>query len=600
MTDLLPVRDLTFLLFDVFGMDDILSAETFSSHDQQGLVDILEMARQMSLQEFAPIAAALDAEEPTLVDGKVRLHPAAKPALDTFIEAGFLSAPFDEDIGGLQVPFVIHEAITALFGATNTPLLAYAGLTIAAANLLATHGSEALKETWLRPLVEGRFFGTMALSEPQAGSSLADLLTVAVPASDGTYRVRGSKMWITGADQDISENIVHLVLARLPDAPAGTRGISLFLVPKLLPDADGGFTIPNDVAVVGINHKMGFRGAVNTVFSLGDNGGAVGFLVGEPHRGLHAMFHMMNEARIGVGLCAACLSWAGYRHALAYARERPQGRRISERNPLSPPVPIIAHADVRRLLLEQKAISEGALALVMYASLLVDRQRIARESGAEDRAREIGLLLDTLTPIVKAWSSEHGLRASSSAIQVLGGYGYTREYPVERLYRDNRLNPIHEGTNGIQAIDLLGRKILGKGGGAVLLPKLQDVVSRGQAAGGRCAELAEGLAEAVGLLTEVTMSLAGVATSQGPEVLLANATPYLHLVGHTVIAWMWLEQAIIAQAQLAAESPEADFLHGKLQAAQYFFRWELPKTATWAKVLIPVDRTCLDTDPAWL
>ena len=535
MTDLLPTRDLRFLLFEVFGLGELLAAPAFEDHDQEGLEDMLEVARQMSLEVFAPCAAAMDAEEPTLLPGGgVRVHPAAKPALDQFIEAGFLSAPFSPELGGLGVPFAVHEAITALFGATNTPLLAYAGLTMAAASLLDAHGSEELKSTWLAPMVEGRFFGTMALSEPQAGSSLADLLTTATPQEDGSYRLRGNKMWITGADQDLSENIVHFVLARTPDAPAGTRGISLFLVPKLLPDASGAFTVKNDVEVVGINHKMGFRGAVNTVFSLGDNDGAVGFLIGEPNRGLSAMFHMMNEARIGVGLCAACLSWAGFRHALAYARDRPQGRPIAERDPSAPPVPIVQHADVRRMLLEQKSLSEGPLALVLYASVLVDRQRVAEEAGDTAQASELGLLLDTLTPIVKAWSSDHGLRASSSSIQVLGGYGYTREYPVERLYRDNRLNPIHEGTNGIQAMDLLGRKVLAKGGGAVLLPKLQSAVERGRAAGGESAELAGLLDAAIQRLMGVTMALAQVGMEQGPELLLANATPYLHLAGHTV------------------------------------------------------------------
>ncbi len=595
MTDLLPVRDLTFLLFEVHGLEGMLQAPAFADHDREGLEDMLAMARQMSLDVFAPIAADMDAEEPQLDCGKVKVHPAAKPALDTFIEAGFLSAPFDAEHGGLQVPFAVHEAISALFGATNTPLLAYAGLTIAAANLLATHGSAALKETWLAPLVEGRFFGTMALSEPQAGSSLADLLTTATPHGDGTYRLRGNKMWITGADQDLSENIVHFVLARLPDAPPGTRGISLFLVPKLLPDDTGTFTVPNDVAVVGINHKMGFRGAVNTVFSLGDNDGAVGFVVGEENRGLSAMFHMMNEARIGIGVCAACLSWGGYRHALAYARERPQGRPIGDRDPTSPPVPIVAHADVRRMLLEQKAISEGALSLVLFAATLVDRQRVAKEAGDHSAARELELLLDTLTPIVKAWSADHGLRSSSSSIQVLGGYGYTREYPVERLYRDNRLNPIHEGTNGIQAMDLLGRKVLAKGRGAVLLPRLQDAVARGREAGGESGALAELLSEAVQTLMTVTISLAEVATSEGPELLLANATPYLHLAGHTVVAWMWLEQAIVAERML--QTGDDPFLRGKITAAQYFYRWELPKIALWASLLSPVDRTCLDADP---
>ena len=591
MTDPLPLRDLTFLLEDVLGLSSVLEHAPYADHDMEGLRSMLEMAREMALDVFEPVAAAMDAEEPRLIDGEVHVHPAVKPCLDAFIEAGFAAAPHKAEHGGLDVPFVVHQAIFALFGAVNTPLLSYAGLTVAAAGLLEAHGSEALKEEWLEPLVEGRFFGTMALSEPDAGSSLADLRTVALPQGDGTYRLRGNKMWITAADHNASENIVHFVLARLPDAPLGTRGISLFLVPKLLPDAAGEYTIPNDVRVVGINHKMGFRGAVNTVFSLGDNDGAVGFLVGEENRGLRAMFHMMNEARIGVGLCAACLSWGGYRQALGYARTRLQGRAITERDASQPQVPIMAHADVRRMLLEQKALSEGALHLVLFAATLFDRQRVAVTQGDAAKASELGLLLDTLTPIVKAWSSDFGLQASASAIQVLGGSGYTRDYPVERLYRDNRLNAIHEGTNGIQAIDLLGRKVLAKGGGLALLQWIQSVM--GKASGPVSTELAAQLGDALERVSTVTMALAQTAQEDGPEVLLANATPYLHLVGHTVVATLWLEQVAVAEGQ------QGDFFRGKEAAARYFYAWELPKTVHWAGVLSPVNRVCLDAQDAW-
>jgi len=592
MIDPLPLRDLLFLLDDVLGLSDVLGHPPYADHDVDGLASMLDMAREMTLEVFAPIADSMDAQEPQLIDGEVKVHPDIKPALDAFIEAGFVAASHPSELGGLDVPFAVHQAIFAVFGSMNTPLLTYPGLTIAAASLLDAYGSEALKAQWLEPMVEGRFFGTMALSEPHAGSSLADLRTQAVPQADGTYRLRGNKMWITAADHDLSENIVHFVLARLPDAPAGTRGITLFLVPKLLPDAQGDFTIQNDVRVVGINHKMGFRGAVNTVFSLGDNDGAVGFVVGRENRGLHAMFHMMNEARIGVGLCAACLAWGGYRHALGYALSRTQGRPIAERDPTSPQVPLVAHADVRRMLLEQKALSEGALHLVFFAAMLVDRQRVAQAQGDAGKVSELGLLLDTLTPIVKAWSSDYGLQVSESAIQVLGGSGYTRDHPVERLYRDNRLNSIHEGTNGIQAIDLLGRKVLGKGGGMALLQWIHSVLDT--AKGPVSAELAKKLSEAVERVSTVTMALAGTAQSEGPEVLLANATPYLHLVGHTVVATLWLRQVTVA------ESREGDFYRGKEAAARYFFAWELPKTVHWAGLLSPVDRTCLDTRPEWL
>jgi butyryl-CoA dehydrogenase len=309
---------------------------------------------------------------------------------------------------------------------------------------------------------------------------------------------------------------------------------------------------------------------------------------------------MMNEARIGVGLCAATLAWGGYRHALAYAREREQGRSIASRDPSVPQVPIIQHADVRRMLLEQKAISEGALHLVLFAASLMDRQRVAKLAGDDATVSSVGLLLDTLTPIVKAWSSDHGLRASSGAIQVLGGSGYTRDFPVERLYRDNRLNPIHEGTNGIQAMDLLGRKMLAKGGGMALMQAFQEGLARGAAGGPVSQTLTVQLSSAVEKVATLTMGLAGVAQSEGPEVLLANATPYLHLVGHTVVAWLWLEQVLVAERKLAEGTGSSDFLNGKLAAARYFYAWELPRIEVWASVLSPIERTPLDVNPDWL
>jgi len=599
MTDLFPLRDLDFLLWEVLSLGDLLTADRYAEHDEDSVRGMLELARSIAADVFAPVAPVLDAHEPELVDGRVRLHPAAKEALEAYLEAGFQTAGFAESDGGMQLPYLVSMATNVLFGAANTPLLVYTSLTQAAANLLVAHGSEALKAEWLPPMVEGRFFGTMALSETQAGSSLADLSTQAVAQPDGTYRLRGSKMWITGTDHDLGGNIVNLVLARTPDAPAGTRGISLFLVPQFLADEAGDYTVPNDVRVVGINHKMGFRAAVNTVWALGDEGGAVGWLVGEENHGLKYMFTMMNEARTAVGLGAATMAWAGFRHSLSYARERPQGRPVRQRDPAAPQVPIVEHADVRRMLLSQKALAEGGLCLSLYAAVLVDRERVASDRGDDAEKRRLGLLLGVLTPVVKAWCSHHGLRANDDAIQVLGGYGYTRDYAVERLYRDNRLNPIHEGTNGIQALDLLGRKVFGHGAGAVLLQQLGKGVARGAEAGGLAAELSTVLQEAVGRVVAATTALGGLGQAGDVETMLANATPYLQLVGHTVVGWMWLEQVIVAQAGLDAD-PSDSFLRGKLAAARYFFRWELPRTAHWASLLNPVDRICLDTDPSWL
>jgi alkylation response protein AidB-like acyl-CoA dehydrogenase len=470
VTDLFPARDFTFLVEDVLGLPELLAAPRFAHTDVDTVRSVLELARSMAADVVLPNAAAADRDHPRLVDGKVVVPDALRTCTDAFRESGFIGGPFALQDGGLQLPAVVTEAVLALLSAAGAPLVVLPGLTMAAAGLLRAHGSPELVARYLPGMLEGRVFGTMALSEPHAGSSLADLTTTATPRGDGTYGLVGNKMWITGADHDLSENIVHFVLARLQGAPPGVRGISLFAVPKVLPDGSR-----NDVRVVGLNHKMGYHAAINTVFALGDRGGAQGWLVGEPHQGLKCMFHMMNEARIAVGLGAAAMGWAGYRHSLAYARDRVQGRAITNRDPSSPQVPLTAHADVRRMLLSQKALSEGGLHLALWAARLVDERHVQSDAGDAAAAQQTAMLLDLVTPVVKAWCSDYGLAANHDAIQILGGSGYTKDYAVERIYRDNRLNPIHEGTNGIQALDLLGRKI-GAGGGAaaaLLVGRLQ-------------------------------------------------------------------------------------------------------------------------------
>jgi alkylation response protein AidB-like acyl-CoA dehydrogenase len=592
VTELFPARDWQFLVEDVLHLDTLLAAPRYAHHDRDTVRQVFDLARTLAQDVLLPLAAPADREEPRLEGGRVILPDAVGRAVEAVREAGFLAGPFDTADGGLQLPVLVTEAVLAILSAASAPLVTLPGLTMAAAGLLRAHGSPELVARYLPDMLEGRVFGTMALSEPHAGSSLADLTTTATPAADGTYRVVGNKMWITGADHDLSDNIVHFVLARIAGAPPGIRGISLFCVPKVLPDGTR-----NDVSVVGLNHKMGYHAAVNTVFALGDRGGATGWLVGEPHQGLRCMFHMMNEARIAVGLGAAALGWAGYRHSLAYARERHQGRKVTSRDPGSAQVPLTAHADVRRMLLSQKALAEGGLHLALWAARLVDDAKIARDAGEAAKAQELGLLLDLVTPIVKAWCSDHGLRANHDAIQILGGSGYTRDYAVERIYRDNRLNPIHEGTNGIQALDLLGRKI-GAGGGAaaaLLVGHLHGILARARAGGPVARELAEPISAATDRLVAVSTALLTGAAAD-PEAFLANATPYLQLVGHTLVAGLWLEQVLAAEPGAEGDP----FLRGKLAAARYFVAWELPSTVAWASVLQPIERTPLDTDPDWL
>ena len=436
-------------------------------------------------------------------------------------------------------------------------------------------------------LLSGRFLGTMALSEPAAGSNLADLTTRAERQDDGAYRLFGQKMWISGGDHELSENIVHLVLAKLPDAPAGTAGISLFAVPKFLVNPDGSLGERNDVVLSGINHKMGWRGTVNTAPVFGSGAhlpggapGAVGYLVGEENRGLRCMFTLMNEARIGVGSAAAALGSTAYLKSLSYARSRPQGRLLGAALD-SPQVLLTQHADVRRMLLAQKAYAEGAIALVLYASRLVDDER-SLEDGSESSR-----LLALLTPVAKSWPAQWCLAANDLAIQVLGGAGYTRDYDVEQHYRDNRLNPIHEGTHGIQAQDLLGRKVLGDGGAALslLATRMAKTVARTDSVHG------EALTQAMESLGSATTRVGAIAL-EDPARAMANATAYLEAFGHIVVAWLWLDQVV-------ALGDRADsFARGKRAACEWFFASELPRVGVWLDSM--ADETAFELDPDWL
>ena len=500
----------------------------------------------------------------------------------------------------MQLPVTVAQACLAIFNAANVSTAAYPFLTIANANLIEAFGSPEQKAKYLPHLLSGRFFGTMCLSEPQAGSSLSDIRTRAEPQPDGSYRLFGNKMWISGGEHDLSENIIHLVLAKIAGGPAGVKGISLFIVPKYLVGDDGVLGPRNDVWLAGLNHKMGYRGTTNCVLNFGEKGGAVAYLVGQPHQGLTYMFHMMNEARVGVGLGAVMLGYSGYLHALAYARERPQGRSPAGKDAARPQVRIIEHADVRRMLLAQKAYVEGGLALCLYAARLVDDQHTGETEQVRQEAR---LLLEILTPIVKSWPSQWCLQANDLAIQVHGGYGYTREYPVEQLYRDNRLNPIHEGTHGIQALDLLGRKA-GMQDGAALQLLMREVHATLRASqecdSPELRGFAGDLAAAVDRIMETTRNLLCAAANGEVELALANASVYLEMAGHTVVAWIWLRQALVAVAKLpGAQGRERDFYQGKLAACAYFYRWELPRTRHQNELLNNLDRTCFEMQDAW-
>jgi alkylation response protein AidB-like acyl-CoA dehydrogenase len=593
-------RDLAFVLYELLDVEQLTQCTRFADHSRETFDAALDTAHRIASDHFAPHNRKADLNEPTFDGERVHLIPEVKRALQQFCDAGLMAAARDYEQGGMQLPVTVAQACMALFNAANVSTTAYAFLTIANANLIEAFGSQEQQRTYLPHLMSGRFLGTMCLSEPQAGSSLSDIRTRAEPQADGTYRLFGNKMWISGGEHELSDNIVHLVLARIPGGPPGVKGISLFIVPKYLVNPDGSLGARNDVALAGLNHKMGYRGTTNCVLNFGERGGAVGHLVGEAHRGLACMFHMMNEARVAVGLGAVMLGYTGYLHALAYARERPQGRPAAAKDPAQPQVRIVEHADVRRMLLAQKAYVEGGLALCLYAARLVDDEQGA---PAEQARREAHLLLEILTPIVKSWPAQWCLEANHLAIQVHGGYGYTREYPVEQLYRDNRLNPIHEGTHGIQALDLLGRKAGMQDGAALQLLMREVQATVRQARKCDSPELkrsAEALNSAIDGLLETTRNLLCAAANGEVELSLANASLYLEMTGHIVVAWIWLRQALVAVERLPdAQGSDRDFYQGKLQACAYFFRWELPRTGFQKDLLNDLDRTCYEMQDGW-
>lgn len=594
----LDTREVGFLLNQVLDLPGLLACERFAHLSPEVVDEVLQTASRIAEHYFAPCHREHDETPPFLAGDRIDHPESLETACRAFIDAGLMRAHLPESEGGLELPACVHTATLGFFQAANLPASAYLTLTIGAANLLRAHGDHAVKDNWMDAMYDGRFFGTMALSEPQAGSSLSDLSTLAQPMADGSWSITGNKQWISAGEHELSENIVHMMLVRTPDAPPGVRGISLMLVPRRRLDDSGRPTIDNDVRLVSLLHKMGYRATTSTILAMGSDDNCRGWLIGREGDGLKCMFDMMNEARIGVGLSGAALGYAGFRYSLEYAGDRRQGRPPGEKDPTRPMVPIARHADVRHMLLKQKCYAEGGLALGLYCASLLDYQQTAGDSRESE---DMGLLLDLLTPVAKAWSSDYGVAANSLAIQVLGGNGYTIDYPVEQLYRDNRLNPIHEGTNGIQALDLLGRKVHQAEGRALRLLADSIRATIDQAASTRELEsCARSLADALNRLENTTARLADVFANDGIEPALSGASTYLNLTGHVVVGWLWLRQGVTARAALECDAGDRSYLSGKLAACRYFHRWELPMTSTWADLLSQPDHDLLELDPSTL
>ena len=604
-----------FLLFDWLEAGRLNERERFADHSRETFDAVLDTCERIARDKYAPFNRLVDMQEPHFDGEKVILPQATHDAQKAYAESGMLSAAQDYEMGGMQLPYTIEAAANAFFACASVSI-GSGMLTTGNANLLMVHGTSLQKEVFSKNEFAGRWSGTMCLSEPQAGSSLSDVATRALPDGDGSesdplgarYRLKGNKMWISAGEHELTENIIHLVLAKIPGPDgkpvAGTRGISLFIVPKKMVNPAGELTGErNDVALAGLNHKLGWRGTTNTLLNFGEGkypvlstgggldgqgGGAVGYLVGKPGEGLRCMFHMMNEARIGVGIAATMLGLAGYYASLDYAKNRPQGRPLGAggKDASQPQVRIIEHADVKRMLLAQKAYGEGALALELYCARLVDEQHTGDAQSADD-AR---LLLEVLTPIAKSWPSEWCLEANSLAIQVHGGYGYTRDFPVEQYWRDNRLNMIHEGTHGIQAADLLGRKVLMESGRglALLAARMTATAQRAQAV----PTLALHATALTGALAQIAHATQAAWSTGVPSDALANAVPYMQAFGHTVLAWIWLDVALAALKLDTTESIAST--QGKTSATRYFYHYELPKIGAWLLAVQNRDLTCAE------
>ncbi|GAC32896.1 acyl-CoA dehydrogenase [Paraglaciecola polaris] len=597
--ELVSRKELSFQLYEVLDTEALCERERFSEHNKDTFDAVMDTADKIAREKFAPHNRKADLNEPTFDGENVHMIPEVKEAFDTYAESGLIAGRFDFEDGGMQLPETIMMACAGYFMAANPSSTGYSFLTVAAANVIKNFASQALKEKFMPRMLTGEFTGTMALTEPHAGSSLADITTNAKPNEDGSYRIKGSKMFISAGDHQLSNNIVHLVLAKIQGAPAGVKGISLFVVPKFRLDENGEPAERNDVSLAGLIHKMGYRGTTSTVLSFGEKDDCHGYLVGEEHQGLKYMFLMMNEARLGVGFGAAMVGYAGYRYSLAYAKERTQGRVAPHNKPTDKAATIIQHGDVKRMLLAQKSYVEGGMALCFYAARLVDELHTLESPEAKQRTAE---LLDLLTPVVKAWPSEFGPKANDLAIQILGGSGYTREYPVEQCWRDNRLNPIHEGTNGIQALDLMTRKLWqANGSGLVQLQKMMSedfAKAQHQASKRLIADLQPYLAKLQKLIPVIGAELKG----ENQNSLLANASCFLTIFGQIVVSWMWIRQAITAEAALNGGSLSSDdeaFYRGKLQAAKYFIDWELTVTDRDFKILNSMNDSCSNMQEAW-
>lgn len=590
-------RNLKFLLYEVFDAESLTGYPYFEEYDRKMFDMVLKAAVELAEGLLWPVFQEMDRNPPEMLGNVVKVHPSVKTVLEEFGAGGWISATVPDVLDGQQLPHLIADSCQLIFSSANYSASAYPGLCDGAARLIENFGSKELYDTYVSKMRSGIWQGTMALTEPEAGSSLSDIVTTAEPTNNGYYKIQGQKIFISAGDHDAVENVVHLMLAKIKGAPAGVKGISLFVVPKNRLD-DSGKLVSNDVVTSGIFHKLGYRGCPIAQLSIGDKNDCRGYLIGDPHNGLRYMFQMMNETRIGVGIGATAMASAAYYAALEYTGMRKQGRKASEKDPAQPPVPIIEHADVKRMLLFQRAVTEGSLCLLLQCSQYVDLQKIS----TNDEKEKYSLLLDLLTPVAKTYPSEMGILSISQGLQCFGGSGYCDDYPLEQYYRDARIHPIHEGTTGIHGIDLLGRKVIMHNGKAfeLYLAEVQKIIE-GAKKISTLEPYAQQLSEALEKLKLVTSHLMVVLQDKGTELFLSDATLYVDLFGIISIAWQWLRQAISIQEAFKTElsKPKNSFYQGKFYTFRYFFSYELPKIEGLVKRLISSDGLTVEMKDEW-
>jgi len=577
MAQYMSMDHLKFVLHDVLQIEQLTKYDRYAEYDVDSFDILLDSMKDYADKVMYPTFVEMDAQPARYEDGKIIVHPVIGQVMKDAGEIGLIGATYDYDDGGMQLPHVIHTAMGHIGEAANNHITGYSGLTHGSADLIVTFGSQELKDTYVPKMISGDWGGTMCLTEPQAGSSLSDIVTSATPTGDGSYHIKGQKIFISGGDHEYCENFVHLVLARIDGAPAGTKGISLFVVPKLRPSESG--LQPNDVITAGDYQKMGQKGYCTTHLVFGENNDSKGWLVGEPHMGLKYMFQMMNAARIDVGYTAASTAMAAYYASLQYAKERPQGRRIlanGQKNVEAEQTTIINHPDVRRMLLLQRAVTEASVSLLAQASYYHDMSIVA-EGEEKEKYHD---LLEILTPIAKTYPSERGRDSINCGVQILGGYGFCSEFILQQYLRDIRIMSIYEGTTGIQSLDLLARKVVMKNGGAMKLLTAEIIATI------RAAEnfddlkpYAEQLKEASKTVQSTLMHLLQYAMAGDHERYVSDATIFMDMMSNVVIAWQWLQMATVAKTALVTGNTKYDvsFYEGKVHTMRFYFKYELPR-----------------------